>query len=159
MSTTTIDLGEWLACLQDVLRDYAAKHLRFEAATAASPAPSTGPQPAAYVAIVGNDGSMYLGLASSMEGCRTLARAFLGLRQRDPLTDREAGDGMSEILNILAGKVKSRMTARDGSLRLGLPMFVMGPVGHAERTDRLEADAKVGPVPCRLHVIRQQHAS
>jgi hypothetical protein len=159
MSATTIELAEWLESLQQVLRDYAVKHLRFEAGALGPIAPTGGAPPAAYVAILTSDGSMYLGLSSSMDGSRALARAFLGLRQRDEMTDREAGDGMSEILNILAGKVKSHMSARDGSLRLGLPMFVMGPVGHGEHTERLEADVNVGPVPCRLHVIRQRHSS
>ena len=85
--------------------------------------------PAAYVAILGDRCSMHLGIASSMEGCRALVRALLGVRQRDPITDTEVVDGMSEILNIAAGKVKSRMVVRDGSLKLGLDLR-SGAGGH-----------------------------
>lgn len=158
MSATTIELSEWLECFRTVLSEFAPKHLRFDGGD--PPARTSEPSsPATYVAILGDGCSMYLGLSSSMEGCRVLSRALLGMRQRDDISDREVGDGMSEILNILAGKVKSRMSTRDKSLRLGLPMFVMGPVGHGDQTERCTADAKVGPVPCQLLVIRQQRAS
>lgn len=159
MSAAIIDLSEWLDCFRGVLEEYAPKHLRFDGSAPRAEAPAGDSNPAAYVAILGDGLSMHLGLSASMEGCRTLARALLGMRQRDEISDREVGDGMSEILNILAGKVKSRMSERDGSLRLGLPMFVMGPVGHGDGTERRVADATVGPVSCRMLVVRQQRAS
>lgn len=160
MSTTTIDLHEWLSCLTDVATDFAANHLRFESGAAPeTPAASGGPSPAVYVAILGERNSMHLGLSTGAAGCQTLARAFLGLRGRDALSDREVVDGMSEILNILAGKVKSRMSTRDGSLKLGLPMFVAGTVGHGDGTEKSSADVMLGPVACRLHVFRQNRSA
>lgn len=159
MSATTIDLQEWLDCLARVTSEYATKHLRFDA-TAAAPEAARGgvPRPAVYVAILGATSSMHLGLTTSQDGARILARAFLGLRGREEVADRDVVDGMSEILNILAGKVKSRMSARDGSLRLGLPMFVSGAVGHGDGTERAVADVTMGPVPCQLHVFRQNRS-
>lgn len=164
MSTATIELKDWLEALTEVIRDYAARSLRFDGKPAASPSPMAngdGPgdaRPAAYVAILGERCSMHLGIASSMDGCRALVRALLGMRQRDPITDSEVVDGMSEILNIAAGKVKSRMVVRDGSLKLGLPIFVQGQVGLGESTERLTADVMVGPVPCKLLVYRRSRS-
>jgi hypothetical protein len=160
MSTTTIDLHEWLSCLSDVAQDFAANHLRFEAGSSPEPpAPKGAATPSVYVAILGERNSMHLGLSTSTAGCQTLARAFLGLRGREEVTDREVVDGMSEILNILAGKVKSRMSTRDGSLKLGLPMFVAGVVGHGDGIEKSSVDVSLGPVPCRLHVFRQNRSA
>ena len=156
MSTTTIELQEWLDCLTHVTSDYAAHHLRFDSSPPAPAVSAPGsPRPAVYVAILGAKISMHLGLVTSAEGAQALTRAFLGLRSQGAIAERDVVDGMSEILNILAGKVKSRMTARDGSLRLGLPMYVSGAVGHGDGIERAVVDVHLGPVPCQLHVFRQ----
>lgn len=159
MSATTIDLQEWLDCLAQVAKEYAGSHLRFEAGTSTPAKAEGGPRPSVYVAILGDKSSMHLGLTTSSEGARALARAFLGLRGKEDIADRDVVDGMSEILNILAGKVKSRMSARDKSLRLGLPIFVAGAVGHGEGTEKAVVDVTMGPVPCQLHVFRQQRGA
>jgi hypothetical protein len=156
MSTATIDLNDWLEALKEVVRDYAARSLRFDGTPVAAENGDSGEtRPAAYVSILGERCSMHLGIASSMAGCRALVRALLGMRQRDPITDDEVVDGMSEILNIAAGKVKSRLVVRDGTLKLGLPMFVQGQVGYGESTERAAADVMIGPVPCQLLVYRR----
>ncbi len=159
MSTTTIELHEWLDILAQVARDYAAKHLRFERGVdgAAEPKPASPPagRPAVYVSILGTRSSMHLGLSTTPEGAHALARAFLGLRSRDALASRDVVDSLNEVLNIVAGKVKSRMSARDGSLKLGLPMFVSGAVGHGDGVEKASVDVMMGPVPCQLHVFRQ----
>jgi len=154
MSTATIELKDWLEALTEVVRDYAARSLRFDGAPSLNGTSETQ-QPAAYVAILGERCSMHLGISTSMEGCRALVKALLGLRQKDVITDTEVVDGMSEILNIAAGKVKSRMVVRDGSLKLGLPIFVQGQVGLGDSTEKATADVRIGPVPCRLLVYRR----
>jgi CheY-specific phosphatase CheX len=156
MSTATIELKDWLEALTEVIRDYAGRSLRFDGAPAASNGAGEGEaRPAAYVAILGERCSMHLGISSSMDGCRAIVRALLGMRQKDAISDDEVVDGMSEILNIAAGKVKSRMVVRDGSLKLGLPIFVQGQVGLGESTERASIDVMVGPVPCKLLVYRR----
>jgi CheY-specific phosphatase CheX len=164
MSTTTIELQEWLDSLAQVARDYAAKHLRFDRGVDGSGSESkgdgaTGVRPAVYVSILGAKSSMHLGLATTTDGAQALARAFLGLRSRDALADRDVVDSLSEILNIVAGKVKSRMSARDGSLKLGLPMFVSGAVGHGDGVERASIDVMMGRVSCQLQVFRQSRQS
>jgi len=158
MSTATIELKDWLEALTEVVRDYAARSLRFDgtpALTGQNGSGAAASRPAAYVAILGDRCSMHLGISAEMDGCRALVRALLGVRQKDSISDSEVVDGMSEILNIAAGKVKSRMVVRDGSLKLGLPIFVQGPVGLGESTEKATADVMVGPVPCRLLVYRR----
>jgi hypothetical protein len=160
MSTATIELHEWLTCFDEVARDFAEHHLRFDPAAPYEEGASNGAAtPAAYVAILGERCSIHLGVAATTVGCQALARAFLGIRGRDPLSDHDVVDGMNEILNILAGKVKSRMSPRDGSLKLGLPMFVAGAVGHGDGIERATGDVALGRVPCRLLVFRQSRSA
>ncbi|HEU4724172.1 MAG TPA: chemotaxis protein CheX [Candidatus Eisenbacteria bacterium] len=160
MSTTTIDLQEWLDTLTEVAKHYGSTHLRFDRNTAPpEPAAPGAPRPAVYVSILGARSSMHLGIATTPDGARALARAFLGLRGPEELADRDVVDGLSEILNILAGKVKSKMSTRDASLKLGLPMFVSGSVGHGEGIEKATADVMMGPVPCQLQVFRQSRTA
>ena len=112
MTTTTIDLHEWLDSLSGVAVHYAANHLRFDRSVPPPEVMQPGtPRPAVYVSVLGARSSMHLGLSTTPDGARALARAFLGLRGPEQLADRDVVDGLSEILNILAGKVKSRMSA------------------------------------------------
>ena len=67
---------------------------------------------------------------------------------------------MSEVVNIIAGKVKSRMTERDDSVsELGFPMFVIGEIQVLGGMEREVADVNVGPVPCQLLVFRRPKAA
>ena len=66
---------------------------------------------------------------------------------------------MSEILNILAGKVKSRLSPRDGSLKLGLPIFLVGQIQVTANMDRAAGDVEMGPVSCQLLVFRDRGAA
>lgn len=160
MNTTTIDLHEWLDSLSEIAVHYAANHLRFDRSAAPPEVMQPGaPRPAVYVSILGARSSMHLGLSTTPDGARALTRAFLGLRGPEQLADRDVVDGLSEILNILAGKVKSRMSARDSSLKLGLPMFVSGSVGHGDAVEKATVDVMLGPVPCQLQVFRQSRSA
>ncbi len=120
------------------------------------PAAKTGTRPAAYISILSESNSMHLGLATSMQGCRTLTRAFLGVREKDAVSEKDVVDAMSEILNIVAGKVKSRLASRDGSLRLGLPIFITGQIQVTDNMERAVANVELGPVPCQLLVFRNK---
>ena len=154
MTTTAIGLDEWLTCFANAARDLAARSLRFDDSTAPDSGSRSSARPAAYITVLGETTSMHLGIAASEEGCRALAQAFLGMRRKDSISDGDVVDGMSEILNILAGKVKSKLSGRDRTLRLGLPMFIVGQIQHRDNLERAAAEVMLGPVPCQLMVFR-----
>lgn len=154
MSTTMIDLNDWLTCFADAARDLASASLRFDDGAAPESGPPSSSRPAAYITILGESTSMHLGIAASEQGCRALAQAFLGMRRKESISDGDVVDGMSEILNIVAGKVKSKLSGRDRTLRLGLPMFIVGQIQHRDNMERASADVMLGPVPCQLMVFR-----
>jgi hypothetical protein len=152
-------LQQWLEAFQEAAPDVAAMSLRF--AGSFVPAPSGHPADrgqGAYVAILGETASMHLGVSTTAEGVQTLARALLGIRGGAALGEKDAADAMCEILNILAGKVKSRMAGQDGALRLGLPMFIRGEIQPQVGMECAEAVIQLGPVPCRIYVYRHARA-
>jgi len=158
MKTAAIEAQEWLDTFTTVARDFAAGSLRFDGATAqADMVP--GQNPAAYISVLSESNSMHLGLSASMQGCRALARAFLSIRDKDGISEKDVVDAMSEILNILAGKVKAQLAPRDGSLRLGLPIFLVGQIQVTKNMDRAVGNIEMGPVSCQLLVFRNRGAA
>ncbi len=153
-----ISLQEWLRVLAEATQEVSATALRFDGRPPVEVPGSRGARPGAYIAILCDSASMHVGLTTSPEGCRTLARGLLGMRESVELADKEVVDAVSELLNIVAGKVKSRLAERDTSLRLGLPLFVQAEIQITEHMERATADVKVGPVGCQLQVYRNPRA-
>jgi len=128
-STTT--LGAPLATLQ----------------TSALPVDLTG----CFVALVGEEGSLQIGLASDAAGCMALAKALFG--SDDDLPEEDVGDALGEIANIIAGGVKKRMTSGQVPLALGLPIVMEGHIRLTERQQVAQLDISLGDVPTRLLLI------
>ena len=159
MKAAAIEAQEWLDTFIEVAREFAAGSLRFDgAAPTELGSMRSATNPGAYISVLSESNSMHLGLSASMQGCRTLTRAFLGIREKDGISEKDVVDAMSEILNILAGKVKSRLASRDGSLKLGLPIFLVGQIQVTKNMDRAVGDVELGPVSCQLLVFRNRGA-
>ena len=170
MSTTPIGMQEWMEYFKQATREVVASALKFEppprAEKGTKPAPrgkAAVPQkdvarPGTYIAIMAEGASVHLGLTATADGCRMLACSLLGLRPTQDITDQETGDAVSELMNIIAGKVKSRVSERDQSLRLGLPMFIQGRIQETGSMERQAAEVEVGPVTCHLLVYRNKRS-
>jgi len=168
LSTTSIGMQEWMEYFKQATREVVASALKFEpparAEKGAKPAPrgkagvpeKEVARPGAYIAIMAEGASVHLGLTATAEGCRALARSLLGLHPTHEISDQETGDAVSELMNIIAGKVKSRVSERDQLLRLGLPMFIQGRIQETGSMERQAAEIEVGPVPCLLLVYRNK---
>jgi hypothetical protein len=160
----TIPTKDWLESLKKAADELLKTSLRFDRDSLAENGKEAGPepvegQPGAYIAVLGDANAMHLGLAASREGCRALARGLLGMRTDQELSDKDAVDGVSEVMNIIAGKVKSQMSDRDHSLRLGMPIFMEQPIQMRDDMERLVADVRIGPVPCQLMVFKMKKAA
>ena len=149
-----IPLEEWLSALAEATQEVSATALRFDGRTPVEISGSRGARPGVYIAILCDSASMHVGLTTSPEGCRVLARSLLGLRESAELADKEVVDAVSELVNIVAGKVKSRLAERDGSLRLGLPLFIQGEIQVTAQMEKATAEVRIGPVDCQLQVYR-----
>jgi len=158
MAAKVIPIKEWLTTFRAAAEELAKASLRFDPNSPIvhdeTPSPS-----GAYIAILSEKNSVHLGLCASPSQCRALARGLLGIRHGEELSDRDVVDGVSEVMNIIAGKVKSQMAGRDGQLQLGLPMFIAQPIQPAGDMETTEADVKLGPVDAKLLVYRRKRAA
>jgi len=157
MAAEIIPIQEWLQSLRGAADELARGSLRFDRTPAAAEAGEG--EPGAYIAILSPNNAVHLGLSARPDQCRALARALLGLRHDETLSETDVVDGVSEVMNILAGKVKASMAGRDGQLHLGLPMFVPNPVRASGGSETVTADVRLGTVSCTLRVYRRARAA
>ena len=157
MDAPVIPIQEWLSAFREAADDVAASAMRFDEACASRK--DSPHRPGAFIALLSDRNSVHVGLTASPDGCRALARGLLGLRTDQEIDEADVMDGVSEVMNIVAGKVKSRMSGRDGKLRLGLPMFLPNPASAGQGAESASADIKIGPVDCRLVVFRSARAA
>ena len=158
MSRERIALEEWVKEMKRVTGEIADGALRFEARRPVRLPASKAERVGSYVAILSAFDSMHLGVTASAAGCRLIARGLLHAPPEEELNDAEVVDGINEFVNIVAGKVKARLVGRDGTLRLGLPMFLTAPVRLTDRMERASGVGRVGPVECGLLVFRERRA-
>src|SRR5512138_2280299 len=105
-----VTIHEWLAATVDSAAEFAATTLRGTLGHVEShdaiPAQVTG----CFVALVGEDESIQIGIAASAEGCQSLAQALFA--SDEPLDDADVSDALGEITNIVAGGVKKRVSPK-----------------------------------------------
>jgi hypothetical protein len=162
---SVIPIEEWLKTLRAASEELAKHSLRFDPQPgtelrSGTPVASEEPgEPGAYIAVLSPHNAVHLGLSATPARCRALARALLGLRHTETVSEHDVVDGLSEVMNILAGKVKASMAGRDGQLHLGLPMFVANPIRSGGDSESTSAPVRLGPVECTLRVYRRQRAA
>ena len=157
-SAKVIPIQQWLETFRTASAELAKHSLRFDPHQA-PPAPVEAGEPGAYIAILSPFNAVHLGLSAPPAQCRALARALLGLRHTEKLSEHDVVDGLSEVMNIIAGKVKASMSGRDGQLHLGLPMFVTSPIRAGADAESTSAEVRLGPVACTLRVYRRERAA
>ncbi|MBN2801812.1 MAG: chemotaxis protein CheX [Deltaproteobacteria bacterium] len=109
---------------------------------------------AAYIALVGEETAVQVGIGASPENSMLVARALMGMEPDEPdLEEDEVADAISEIVNILGGQVKNIMSDH-ANVNLGLPMFMHGKLYVKESTDIKIAKIKLGEIPILILVLK-----
>jgi hypothetical protein len=106
----------------------------------------------AYLALIAEKGSVQIGLAAPMAGCRDIARRLFQHGPDDPVSDADVADAVCEIVNMLGGCVQRRVRSRL-EVHLGLPTFFHGPAQPSERLGVAVSDVRAGPLAGALHLI------
>jgi hypothetical protein len=106
----------------------------------------------AYLGLIAEKGSVQVGLAAPMEGCRELARGLFQLGPGDPVGDADVADAVCEIVNQLAGCVQRRVRPRL-EVQLGLPTFFHGPAQPTDRLGVAVCDVRAGALAGALHLV------
>lgn len=99
-----------------------------------------------YIPLLTDRYALHLGLLGQHESCRRLAQALLGMGADETIgDDAELFDAIGEIVNMMAGEVKARVSETT-KLSLGMPLALSGKVfpsaGASSTQGVLQLDAE-----------------
>lgn len=158
-SGTSVPLKDWLDAVVLAAKQVSSNPLGFasEAEVVAYTADVPADQMGAYLPFEGGDDLLWLCLFADTRGAQSLSRALFALGpDEDDLPPDEVGDAIGEILNIVAGLVKSQMEPRGVSCTIGLPQFLESTKEVMARAHRSTAEIRLGPVSGHLSVVKVQ---
>lgn len=130
-----IDQKAWIRAIDDALAMIARDTLGLDGtrmAESQSTSPAKGIR-GAYISLVDGEVSVLIGLRSSGEDCERLTRYMMAMEDDEPVEDEDVTGVVAEIVNIVAGVVKSSIG--EAELRLGIPMVVSGRVTPANQQE------------------------
>lgn len=155
--TTTTEAQVWLEASLSALVEFSettlGSGLGDPSATRKLPENLTG----CFVALVGQEKSLQVGLASDSIGCQSLAQALFAADGE--LSESDVTDALGEIANILAGGVKKRRNDANTGMALGLPIIMEGHVRISDHQEMVHLDIAIGDVPVRLLVVCNRDAA
>lgn len=110
----------------------------------------------AYLALAAQDEPIQVGLLVDAAGCQILSKALLGMAPADAnLPDADVSDAMCEIINIVAGGLKHRVST-ELRLVLGLPLFVAGPLLPSREQQLVTRTLKLSEVTVEVLLLTQR---
>lgn len=132
------NIESWMDAAAAAAEEVASQALGLEAsaATGESAAPSGF---GAFVALSGGDDKVQVGVMLDLAGGEALARALLGMPEDEGFgSEGDLADAFGEIVNMVAGGVKTRMNELIPGIQLGLPLCVKSliPPAHAIQSSR-----------------------
>lgn len=144
----------WVTAIHDSLQTVARETLGVEEADITK----SGTHPAdakkirgAYISLVDGEFSALLGLRGTMHDCEHLARMMLELDEDDETPEEDVSGTISELANIIAGVVKSKVGL--STLKLGIPMVVSGRVTPANQQEASSDLVSFGPVQLEIFLL------
>jgi CheY-specific phosphatase CheX len=158
MATSTqsndFDAEKWVSAIHQSLQTVACETLGVEEATitrAATHPAEASKIKGAYISLVEGDFSALLGLRGSRDDCEHLARMMLELADDETAAEEDVSGTISELANIIAGVVKSKIGIPD--LKLGIPMVVSGRVTPANQQEAASDLVRFGPVSLEIFLL------
>jgi CheY-specific phosphatase CheX len=139
----TIPLSEWVSAACESLEEVSQATLGFDDFARVETHAGRPPNMAAgYVGLVSDANALQIAVGAELAHCRALAAVLLGMEpeEAEDLGEGDVGDAMGEMINVVAGGVKKRLAERDGGLKLGLPLFLLG---RAEPSQHIDAQYSV----------------
>ncbi len=108
------------------------------------------------VAMLGDQNSIQLGVAASQEHCNIMVRSMLGMEDDEgPLSESDLSDAFGEIVNILAGSLKTRVDSTESTMVLGLPIVLWGRIEVPSNMEMGAALVRWGAVEATLFVLKK----
>lgn len=150
-----ISLNEWIGAVADALGEVSTTTLGYEACALGERRDDNPELTGAYIALVGERNAVQIAVAAPAAVAAQLSAALLGMEpeEAEELSDGDIADGIGELVNMVAGGVKTRLSERDGGIQLGLPFVVEGRVERASSTKVACFNASLGEAEVVLIVI------
>ena len=143
-----IVLGQWRTAIETAALEVATYALSIPSVAIKDPVglEAVTTMIGAHIPLVGSGQAFDLGLISSAEGCQALSRAILQIGPGPDLPARDVADAVGEIVNMLAGSMKRKLSGFGAHLTLGLPIFIHGYLQPSERLSVIAFPAVFGTI-------------
>lgn len=113
----------------------------------------------AYLGLVAQEEPIQVGILVDNAGCQVLAKALLGMEPGDEdLPAPDVSDAMCEVINIIAGGLKRRVSGKM-QVTLGLPIFVAGHPLPNQQQMVTARQVKIGDVSANVILLTQKQNS
>jgi hypothetical protein len=159
MPTPYITLTQWRTAVEGTAEEIASYALSLPGALVQDPVglERTVSLIGAHIPLIGDGHAYDLALVASPEGCKALARAILCMAPDAPIRDPEVADAIGEIVNMLGGGVKRRMSGHGAAeLLLGLPIFLHGYIQPTERMTVTCLPTRFGTIETMILIAGQR---
>lgn len=158
MPKSKLTLAQWRTAIEGAATEIALNAFSFPGAVVSDPVSheAAAAMIGAHIPVLGSVGAFDLALVSSREGCQALSRAILYASPDQVLKDTEVADAIGEVVNMLAGAVKRRMTGLGAELELGLPIFFHGYIQPTERLSVVALPTRFGVVETMVLIAGQK---
>jgi CheY-specific phosphatase CheX len=85
------------------------------------PEPSPAPRHHVTITLMNDQIAMHVGLLANWETYSYVVRVMLNMDSNQPLDDQDVTDGIGEMINMVAGQMKTKLNDRYPSLKIGFP--------------------------------------
>jgi len=155
--SSKLTLAQWRAAVEGAATEIATYALAQTGAVVQDPVDSerASAMIGAHIPMLGGGQAFDLALVASPEDCKALSRAILCQPPGAPLKDAEVADAIGEIVNMLAGSVKRRLSGQR-DLELGLPIFLHGYIQPSERLSVIALPTRLGTIDTMVLIAGQR---
>jgi hypothetical protein len=135
LTPSKLPLGQWRTAIGTAATEVATYALSMSGAAIKDPVGlnAASAMIGAHIPLVGSGQAFDLAVVATPAGCQALARAILQLGPGPELPARDVADAVGEIVNMLAGAMKRKLSGFGADLALGLPIFIHGYLEPSER--------------------------
>lgn len=152
-----VSTEEWLDAVVSATQELAVTALAFEEGTVeqtSEPVPDMSM--GSFAGIAGEEGAIQIGIIASHEDCISMCRAFLGMEVDEELSEEDLADCLGELVNVMIGGVKSRMSHAGGlTMKIGLPLVFRGRIEVPKNVKAMTSLIRWGSV--QAYVILLHH--
>jgi len=153
-----VSTEEWLDAVVSATQELAVTALAFEEGTLEQTA---GPVPdmsmGSFAGIAGEEGAIQIGIIANHEDCISMCRAFLGMEVDDEeLSEEDLADCLGELVNVMIGGVKSRMSHAGLTMEIGLPLVFRGRVRVPKNVKATSSLIRWGSVQAYVILLRHR---